>query len=388
MNFYNDLESLAMPVKDVMQDEKNFVPLPAGWYVIIADISNSTEAVRLGRHTDVNLIAAGSLVAVLNVSREAGIEIPFFWGGDGGTVIVPSELLEKAMAGLQAYKNNSRKHFALDLRIGAVSVEEIINTGHELKLAKVAVGSGFNKSIVIGDGLKYAEQKIKKGFPLLQQQEDRAEGLLPLNMEGLECRWDTIAPPRKGREVVCLLIEAIDPKNQFTVYRNALQKLEEIYGKPDKRNPLSIQRLKLKNSFKKFQDEMKAKYSSRRPFYIAGLFFKTLIGKIYFRYNLKFNNLKGNDYLAQVVEYADTLTIDGRINSIVSGTLENRKAFLAYLSEEEQRGTLVYGHHVSAESMMTCYVQNLHNKHIHFVDGVNGGYTEAARELKPKFSKV
>ena len=37
---------------------------------------------------------------------------------------------------------------------------------------------------------------------------------------------------------------------------------------------------------------------------------------------------------------------------------------------------------ISRESVMTCYIENRNAKHIHFVDGADGGYTEAAKEIK------
>jgi hypothetical protein len=51
---------------------------------------------------------------------------------------------------------------------------------------------------------------------------------------------------------------------------------------------------------------------------------------------------------------------------------------------QEKEGNLIYGHHISKESVMTCYIQNRNAKHIHFVDGSDGGYTEAAKEFKMK----
>jgi hypothetical protein len=62
----------------------------------------------------------------------------------------------------------------------------------------------------------------------------------------------------------------------------------------------------------------------------------------------------------------------------------NYLKLLEYLKEQEQKGLLLFGHHVSKESIMTCFIENRNNKHIHFIDGANGGYTEAAKELKPK----
>jgi hypothetical protein len=129
---------------------------------------------------------------------------------------------------------------------------------------------------------------------------------------------------------------------------------------------------------------MMARYSTWNINHLIKAFFETLIGRLYFKYNWKVKDLKGKEYLEQVIAFSDTLTIDGRINTIVSGTKENRLKLLEYLKEQEQKGLLLFGHHVSKESIMTCFIENRNNKHIHFIDGANGGYTEAAKELKPK----
>jgi hypothetical protein len=391
INFYNDLVPLELPVNELLSSKEYFVSLPESWHVIVADIANSTEAVKAGRHTDINLIAAGGLIAALNVAKSFKTEIPYFFGGDGGIVIVPEELVEKVLSGLNAHRLNSLKNFSLYLRIGSVPVTDILKAGFELKLAKVAIGTELNKSVVIGDGLKYAEDLVKRNYHYDEAQriKDLEDfDISALNLQGLECRWDKIKPRNRGLEVVCLLIESTDVKDQLPVYNNVLQKLDEIYGATEKRHPLSVNRLQLVTSFRKFRNEMKARYSKWKIGYLLKLLFQSIIGRLYFKYNIKVNNLRGGDYLKQVIEFSDTLTFDGRINTIVSGTAENRTELLDYLKKEEQKGLLLYGHHVSSESIMTCYIENLNNKHIHFVDGADGGYTGAARELKSKFKKT
>ncbi len=37
---------------------------------------------------------------------------------------------------------------------------------------------------------------------------------------------------------------------------------------------------------------------------------------------------------------------------------------------------------------MTCYIENRKSRHIHFVDGSDGGYTEAAKEFKMKLRQL
>ncbi|WP_417786530.1 DUF3095 family protein [Tenacibaculum sp.] len=55
----------------------------------------STAAVESGYSELVNLIASGSIIAALNIASKYEIDIPFFFGGDGATLLVPSVLLEK-----------------------------------------------------------------------------------------------------------------------------------------------------------------------------------------------------------------------------------------------------------------------------------------------------
>jgi len=165
-----------------------------------------------------------------------------------------------------------------------------------------------------------------------------------------------------------------------------LMKIDEIYGSLENRSPLSLDRLRLLLSLQKIEKEMLVKYGRWKINYYLSTFFETFLGLFYFKFNLKVGNLRGREYLSQLIANADTLTIDGRINTIISGKPEKRKQFLDYLSAREKEGALVYGHHISKESVMTCYVENLNSKHIHFVDGSDGGYTEAAKELKGKLS--
>ena len=115
---------------------------------------------------------------------------------------------------------------------------------------------------------------------------------------------------------------------------------------------------------------------------------RMVFGAFSFRYNWDIGGIRANDYLAQLIAHADTLTVDGRITTIICSTPDKHRQFLDYLCQEEQKGLLVYGHHVSKESIMTCYIENRNAKHIHFVDGADGGYTEASKELKGKLKKL
>ena len=378
-NFYRDIKALTLPIAEVFQSQY-FLEVPEDWFIIVADIQNSTAAVTSGKHNDVNLVAAGSLIAALNIAREKNVEIPFFFSGDGGMLLAPKELVNDIIAGLLVHNENSIKNFGLSMHIGSVSLKTVLSTGAAVKISKVQIGLGLHKAVIIGNGLKFAEQQIKQGSAA---QEEISAGYT-LNMTGLECRWDKVKPPRDENEIVCYLIESKDQEKQAEVYRNILRKMDEIYGSLETRSPLSPNRLKLLLNLQKVQKEMLVKHGRWKIDYFISSFFKTFLGLFYFRNNLKFANIRGKEYLLQLIANADTLTIDGRINTIISGGQKKRKQFLEYLAQQEAEGNLIYGHHISKESIMTCYIENMDSNHIHFVDGSDGGYTEAAKELKKK----
>jgi hypothetical protein len=109
---------------------------------------------------------------------------------------------------------------------------------------------------------------------------------------------------------------------------------------------------------------------------------RTLADKIFTLFYFKTGN--GKRYLESLVALSDTFVIDGRINTVISGTRRQRQRMEELLIKMEVNGLIWYGLHTSNASVMSCYVRNLEKGHIHFVDGADGGYTNAARCMKNK----
>lgn len=57
------------------------------------------------------------------------------------------------ITGLLLHNLNTIKNFNLELHIGSISARDIMDAGHFIKIAKIQFG-GFDKAIVIGDGLR------------------------------------------------------------------------------------------------------------------------------------------------------------------------------------------------------------------------------------------
>ena len=373
--FYSRLPVNDIPLSDLLMEEHLFYKIPVNWHVVITDVKNSTAAVQEGLHETINLVATGSIVAVLNIAYKANLTVPFFFGGDGATFIIPATILDAAMQALHLHRENTKTNFKLDLRVGHVPVAEIYEQEHVLNISKFRTAVLFDIPVLLGDGLMYAEKKIKgpdyKFAAMVATNEE-------LDLSGMQCRWDRIKPPENYFEVVSLLVIAREGVKQSMVFKKVMDNIDAIYGTPQTRTPISIGKLKLKATLAKIGMEMRARMGGFRPFYLLTNWIKTLLGYFYFK------TKKGKVYLHNLVDMSDTLIIDGKINTVISGTAQQRELLEAALSKIEGDGEIFYGLHVSKESVMSCYVRNMNDRHIHFVDGAGGGYTNAAGIIKQK----
>jgi len=380
--FYSELPVNKMSVSDLVADKSLFSEVPEDWHVLVADIKNSTQAIKNGKHNEVNLVATGSIIAVLNIVYSQNISVPFFFGGDGAIILVPSKYLKSAMSALEKHRENTLKNFGFELKIGHISVAEIYKEKIELKIAKAEINDIFNIPVVLGDGLQYAESLIKNEDPL--KKENFRIDQSPLNLNGMECKWDKISPPEETQEVVSLIVTGCGDQDPSKIFSEVLKAIDEIYGSQKRRKPISIKRLRLKAGFQKINSEMRAKLGRFDGFYLLKNLVKTNFGKFYLR-----NSNAGKRYLQNLVELTDTLTIDGRINTVITGTSEQRISLISFLDLLEKSNKIRYGLFVSKESVMSCYVRDMGtNEHIHFVDGADGGYTRAANSLKKKAALI
>jgi len=378
--FYSELPLNEVSLNELVADRQFFFPVPDDWHVVITDIKESTQAVKDGLHQVVNLVATGSVIAGLNIARKANTTIPFFFGGDGATLLVPASLLDQLMLALNEHRENTFRNFGLELRVGHMPVVEIYQKQHKVNISKVKMGEKFSIPIVLGDGLRYAEQVVKGEDFVPYLPEVKTTNL---DLDGMECRWDRIKPPENMFEVVCLLAVVRNDEQQGIVYKKVLDKIDEIYGQQQIRNPISVRKLKLKATLGKIDIEMRAKLGRFDPLYLITNWLLTIIGKFYLRYDKG-----GKRYLHRLVELSDTLIVDGKINTVISGTAQQRDLLIASLNQMERDGEIIFGWHASKESVMSCYVRDRLDQHIHFVDGSEGGYTQAAGMLKKKVLKL
>jgi hypothetical protein len=71
------------------------------------------------------------------------------------------------------------------------------------------------------------------------------------------------------------------------------------------------------------------------------------------------------------------------LRMVLDCSVEQILQIRAYLDARCAAGELCYGIHISSTALMTCYAHDdKDGHHIHFIDGAEGGYAMAARQLK------
>lgn len=367
-DFYQRI--ISFPEFSEFVDERHFSPVPDDWTVIITDVKGSTRAIEEGRYKDVNTIGAATISTV-----EEAIErdFPYVFGGDGATLLLPPADLDAAYDALCGLRRLSLENFEIELRIGSVTMKEIYDAGGQVRVGKHELAAGKCIALFRGGGLQLAETLIK-------DQEERYclsdRGSAPAELTGLTCRWQPIAN-RRGN-VVSMLVQAREEDNQ--VYSEFLAELRKIYrGNLEQSNPVNIERMSYGTASETWSKERRhygagLAWLHFYHFILAFIFLGLRIGRRFFDYDR---------YIRSLRSHSDHRKFDDMLRMVIDCSESEWKQIDALLQRMKENKRIFYGTHRSENALMTCYVQNTNDgKHIHFIDGDDGGYAIAAKQLK------
>lgn len=377
--FYLDLPVHQLSLQELLRQEEKFIDAPEGWHVIVADVQDSTIAVGEGRHHDVNLAATGAIIALLNRLRSWGEEgsVAYFFGGDGATFLVPDARHAELFRTLDVYRHHVFRTSGLLLRVGSLPVAAVTAAGDHIRVAKCKLNDRLTVPVALGNGLKRAESRIKAEF--LAASEDGEESV---DLNGMECRWEEVLPPRDEEQILVLIVNCPDEGQQAKIYSEVLTKIEDVFGQLNQRRPITATRLKLNLTIGAVRREMRGRLGRFDLRYLIRAWLANLYGPRWFK-----TSPIGREYRNQVSELSDTIMIDGTINTVISGNKQQTTTLLAYLNDLESRGLIIYGAHGTHASVISCYVLDHDENHLHFIDGTEGGYTAAAKVYKAKLKR-
>lgn len=363
-----------------LTDDTRFIDIPDSWNIVITDVKGSTQAVREGRYKDVNLVGAASITCALNLSKES--EIPFVFGGDGATMLVPEDLLLPLIKELQGLQRLALNSFKLHLRVGYISMKDLRKSSLELQVAKYELSPGNYTAQFKGGALLVAEEMIKKGLPLgATNIEPSADDLTP-QLDGLSCRLTPLQ--NRNGIILSILAKPCIEQDEDTLIE-ILSGLKHILnGDFLSARPVSLEKLVWKWPYHSFFSEVKTQQgrnSSLMQIIQTGL--HSLAASLSLSFNIPLGAFKPKVYKNELITNSDYKKFDETLRMVIDCSLEQTLAIENFLQKLKDNKKIIFGIHKSSSALMTCIVKSATtNNHIHFIDGADGGYTLAAAQMK------
>ena len=362
--------------------------VPSDWWIVIADVIGSTKAIETGAYKNVNTVGVACIAAVVNVDK--AIDLPFLFGGDGATFAVPNSLQEPIISALRAAQKLARESFGLDLRVGLIKVSELTKDNYWVKCGKLRMSQFITQPVLSGRGWEEAERRLKSPTGLGVIKVSEFDGVINGSFEGFECRWKNV-PSFKDHKL-SLLVSAISSEADvnFATYQHVLTAIQSIYGDVAQYHPLRETSMQLTFNPRLLKHEWRVRSAhlniKKRIGYFVNLLFLSAAGRYIFSRKLDTKAVKWSKYKADMVENSDFRKFDGMLRMVMDGKDEQATALQTYLEGEYRQGKLVFGMYKSREALLTCIVESYNGNHLHFVDGSDGGYALAAKELKRRMS--
>jgi hypothetical protein len=368
----------------------NYAELPADWHVVVADVRDSTGAIRAGLYKGVNILGVSVITAVLNVARP--LAIPYLFGGDGACLCIPQRIVPAARAALMAVGAMARQEFGLHLRIGIVPVSDLARSGRPVLVARHRVSRHYVQTAFAGGGVELAESLIKSPQSAAAYCLPESGGDSGPDLSGLECRWDEV-PSRHG-ETIALIVSArtagMDDAIRF--YNAVIGQIHEVYGNDEQCRPVHVGGLQTTYNPEKLRFETAVRTHGRKRIarlrYLLTILVQNVIGWVLMTFKLHTADVAWGDYRPDLVRNTDFKKFDGALRAVLSGTAQQREALHAWLETRYRAGKCVYGIHASRGAIVTCLISSRAGAHFHFVDGAEGGYAMAAAGMKQQIRSL
>lgn len=385
-NFYKNL-----PILDSFFDASkigNYHALPNDWFLAVTDIVNSTAAIENGHYKRVNILGVSPIIGILNkIGRQ---EIPFVFTGDGAAFCIPPDLIKETKKVIADSIKIGQTEYDLDLRAAIFPLSYIRQHGYEINVARYRVSDVYLQAVFSGGGISHAETLLKNSeasrFKIYA-----SDGNNPTDYTGLECRWQEVN--QQGREIITLLVKS-NPrlKHSTLIYEEVLKEMRNIFGFDDKTNPITASELSMNMSVFKLLNEVKFRTFglswAQRLLYLLKAELQIIMGKILMPLNIKTSETDWSLYKSDLARNSDHRKFDDMLRIVLSGNNIQRRMLEEYLQKKFEESLLAYGLHISDSAMVTCMVFNYQREHIHFIDGNEGGYVKASKELKRRIQDL
>ncbi|MEQ1753595.1 MAG: DUF3095 domain-containing protein [Micropepsaceae bacterium] len=356
-------------------DEGTYRAVPDDWLIAISDVIGSTPAIAAGRYKDVNLAGAATIAALQNACP--GTSLPFAFGGDGATVLVPSELARQATGALAGMQKISRDVLGLQMRCALVPVSVVRKQGKEISVALHRLAGERTLAMICGGGIDAADDLVKSD-------EGSAYAILATastpdaDLTGLSCRWQPLEA--QSGVILSLIVRARDSQSQLPrIYRELYGSIQDIL----RRQACPVSMDNLKSSFPPRGAAIERRLGNTR-FVVYG---QSALAKLSELTGLVIGGFDGTAYRKSLASHSDYRKFSDSLRMVLDCSEGEADGIEAILDASHTRNEIDFGTHRASAALMTCFVSTTdEGKHVHFVDGADGGYALAAQRLKAQIA--
>jgi hypothetical protein len=236
-------------------DPRCYTEAPRSWLLVLTDVRGSTKAIEAGRYRDVNALGVASIVALCNGLK--GLDLPYVFGGDGATLLVPGTRAAAVQKVLRGVKALARDAFELELRAGVVPLAELAEAGHVARVARFRASEHTRLAMFYGSAFSTAERWVKdaeRGARYEVSDDGEAEA----DFEGFECRWQPVESRRGSMMSLIVTALAAGESDRVDTYHDVLEALEAIVDRELTR-PVKREGLRFSGFFDSYSTEAKVR---------------------------------------------------------------------------------------------------------------------------------
>ena len=168
--------------------------------------------------------------------------------------------------------------------------------------------------------------------------------------------------------------------------------MHEIYGTDEASQPVTLPALTPSRSARQLGNEVGVRAAGRGPFgkwlWLMRARWFVVLGWFLMKFGLHTEETDWSRYKETQVRNSDVRKFNDIYRQILAGRPAQREALDAWLAERYAKRELVYGLHVTDRAHMTCLVFNYSGRHLHFIDGADGGLFLAAKQFKERAAKL
>jgi hypothetical protein len=357
-------------------DPALYQPLPADDLIGMTDVVNSTRTITDGRYKAVNMAGAAAITAVMNAVP--GENIPFVFGGDGATLATPARHADAVRQALARTAAFARDDLNLELRAALIPLSEIRKSGTDVGLAWFQPSPEIRYAMFSGGGLNFAEEAMKAGRFAI---EAAPAGERP-DLAGLSCRYMPVQS-RNG-VILSLIVKRAPGADEATFGRAIMDILSMLHELDRDGHPVPTEGPPVGWPPQGLDMEARAT-RKERSLLLHKLWLRVFTGFSWFilASGMNVGRFDPAHYRRQTTRNTDFRKFDDGLRMTLDCTAATADRVEARLAEFREAGILAYGAFRQKQALVTCVVPDvMHDNHMHFVDGAEGGYALAARMLK------